>query len=325
MTDPLTRLLAERDWLLADGGTGTTLFDMGLSSGEAPELWNALAPERVRALYDGAIAAGSDIFLTNSFGGNAARLGHHDAGDAVGRLNRAAATIAREAAAAAGREVIVAGSIGPTGVLLAPFGRLSAATAAEMFEEQARALIDGGVDILWVETMSAPEELEAAAAAVARTGHPWCCTMSFDTDGRTMSGLGAPEMVALVEGLPVPPVAYGANCGVGAPDLLRTLAELAAAGPGLPLIAKANAGIPKLRGDRIIYDGTPDLMAEYAVLARDCGARIIGGCCGTGPEHLSAMRAALSTAPRGPLPDPATIEARVGPFTETPLRPGSSR
>lgn len=323
MTDPVTRLLAGRDWLLADGGSGTTLFGMGLSTGEAPELWNELAPDRVRALYDGAIAAGSDIFLTNSFGGNAARLSHHDAGDAVGRLNRAAAAIAREAVAASGREVIVAGSIGPTGVLLAPSGRLSAASATEMFEEQARALIDGGVDILWVETMSAPEELEAAAAAVARTGHPWCCTMSFDTDGRTMAGLAAAEMVALVEGLPVPPVAYGANCGVGAPDLLRTLIELAAAGPRLPLIAKANAGIPKLVDGRVVYDGTPELMAEYAVLARDCGASIIGGCCGTGPEHLSAMHAALLTAPHGPLPDEAAIETRVGPFTRTPLQPRS--
>ncbi len=321
MADLLTRLLADREWLLADGGTGTTFFNMGLSTGDAPELWNVLAPERVRALYDGAIAAGSDIFLTNSFGGNAARLGHHDAGDDVVRLNRTAAAIARAAAAAVEREVVVAGSIGPTGVLLAPSGRLSAASAAEMFEEQARALIEGGVDILWVETMSAPEELEAAAAAVARTGHPWCCTMSFDTDGRTMTGLAAAEMVSLVEGLPVPPIAYGANCGVGAPDLLRTLVELATAGPRLPLIAKANAGIPKLVDSRVVYDGTPDLMAEYAVLARDCGARVIGGCCGTGPEHLAAMREALAAVPRGALPDDAVIEARVGPFTRAPLRP----
>ena len=313
--DLLTQLLAEREWLLADGATGTTLFNMGLSSGEAPELWNEAEPEKVRAIYDGAIGAGSDLFLTNSFGGTAARLRLHEADDRVERLNRIAAEIGREAADAAGRPVVVAGSMGPTGEILEPAGSLSVETAAEMFEEQARGLIAGGADVLWVETISAPEELRAAALAVARTGHPWCCTMSFDTAGRTMMGVTATDMVALVEALPARPLAFGANCGVGASDLLRTVLGFAAAAPPLPVIAKGNAGIPKFVEGAICYDGSPALMADYAVLARDAGARIIGGCCGTQAAHLAAMRAALEAVPPGPAPDLETIAARLGAFS----------
>jgi 5-methyltetrahydrofolate--homocysteine methyltransferase len=313
--DLLSRLLAERDWLLADGATGTTLFGMGLTSGEAPELWNEEAPDKIRALYDGAIAAGSDLFLTNSFGGTAARLKLHEAEGRVERLNRIAAEIGREAADAAGRPVVLAGSMGPTGEILEPVGSLSIEAAAEMFEEQARGLIAGGVDVLWAETISAPEELRAAALAVERVGHPWCCTMSFDTAGRTMMGVTAADMVALVETLPVRPVAFGANCGVGASDLLRTVLGFAGAGPGLPVIAKGNAGVPKFVHGEVCYDGSPALMADYAVLARDAGARIIGGCCGTQAEHLAAMRAALDATPRGPAPALDTIAARLGPFS----------
>jgi 5-methyltetrahydrofolate--homocysteine methyltransferase len=311
----LDRLLATRDWLLADGATGTNLFDMGLEAGEAPELWNEREPARVRALYDGAIGAGSDLFLTNSFGGNASRLKLHEAEDRAYRLNRVAAEIAREAADAAGRPVVVAGSMGPTGEIMAPLGALTVEDAAAMFEEQARGLLAGGADVLWVETISAPDEFRAAALGIARTGAPWCGTMSFDTAGRTMMGVTAADMVALVSGLEHPPLAFGANCGVGASDLLRTVLGFRAAQPALPVIAKGNAGIPKFVEGHIHYDGTPALMADYAVLARDCGARIIGGCCGTTPAHLAAMRAALEATPPGPVPDLDTIAARLGGFS----------
>ncbi len=311
----LDTLLAGRDWLLADGATGTNLFAMGLEAGEAPELWNDTEPARIRALYDGAVGAGSDLFLTNSFGGNASRLRLHDADARVFDLNRIAAAIAREAADAAGRPVVVAGSMGPTGEIMAPLGPLSIEAAAEMFEEQARGLLAGGADVLWVETISAPDELRAAALGIARADAPWVCTMSFDTAGRTMMGVTPPDMVALVAELPNPPLAFGANCGVGASDLLRTVLGFAAAHPTLPVIAKGNAGIPKFVEGHIHYDGTPALMADYAVLARDCGARIIGGCCGTTPAHLEAMRAALEATPRGPTPDLDTIAARLGGFS----------
>ncbi|WP_095589287.1 betaine--homocysteine S-methyltransferase [Actibacterium ureilyticum] len=315
MTDALSRLFETRDWLLADGATGTNLFNMGLSSGDAPELWNVDAPDKIRALYAGAVDAGSDLFLTNSFGGNASRLKLHDAQNRVGELNRAAAELGREIADKAGHPVVVAGSVGPTGEIMEPMGALSYADAVEMFHEQAEALKEGGADVLWVETISAPEEYKAAAEAAARADMPWCGTMSFDTAGRTMMGVTSAAMVDLVEKLPNPPLAFGANCGVGASDLLRTVLGFAAAGTERALIAKGNAGIPKYVDGHIHYDGTPDLMADYAVLARDCGAKIIGGCCGTTPEHLRAMRAALETRPKGPRPTLDQITAALGAFS----------
>ena len=315
MADALSDLLAARDWLLADGATGTTLFNMGLSAGDAPELWNTDHPDRIRALYRGPVEAGSDLFLTNSFGGTAARLKLHDAQDRVRELNCAAAELGREIADSAGRTVVVAGSMGPTGEIMAPMGSLTHEIAVEMFHEQAEGLKEGGADILWVETISAPEEYRAAAEAAQRSGLPWCGTMSFDTAGRTMMGTTSADMVQMVARLHSPPLAFGANCGVGASDLLRTVLGFMAQGPELPVIAKGNAGIPKFVDGHIHYDGTPELMADYAVLARDSGARIIGGCCGTTPEHLRAMRAALETRPPGPRPTLEVIAAALGGFS----------
>lgn len=315
MSDALTRLLAERDWLLADGATGTNLFNMGLESGEPPELWNTDQPDKIRALYRGAVEAGSDLFLTNSFGGNASRLKLHNAQNRVGELNRVAAELGREIADAAGRPVIVAGSMGPTGEIMTPMGSLTHEAAVEMFHEQAEALKEGGADVLWVETISAAEEYRAAAEAARLVDMPWCGTMSFDTAGRTMMGVTSAQLSSLVEKLPNPPVAYGANCGVGASDLLRTVTGFAAAGNERPLIAKGNAGIPRFEAGHIHYDGTPELMGDYACLARDLGVRIIGGCCGTMPEHLRAMRAALESRPRGDRPTLEMIAERLGGFS----------
>lgn len=315
MPDALTRLLASRDWLLADGATGTNLFNMGLASGEPPELWNIDHPDRIRTLYRGAVDAGSDLFLTNSFGANASRLRLHGAERRVRELNRVAASLGREVADAAGRPVVVAGSVGPTGEIMAPMGSLTRESAIEMFHEQAEGLKEGGADVLWVETISAAEEYEAAAEAFRLAGMPWCGTMSFDTAGRTMMGLTAAAMVKMVSRLPHAPLAFGANCGVGASDLLRTLLSLAAAGPERPLVAKGNAGIPRYHEGHIHYDGTPDLMADYAVLARDAGATIIGGCCGTQPEHLRKMREALETRPRGERPTLDVIVEKLGAFS----------
>jgi 5-methyltetrahydrofolate--homocysteine methyltransferase len=317
MTDALSRLLADRDWLLADGATGTTLFNMGLMSGDAPELWNETEPDRIRTLYRGPVEAGSDLFLTNSFGGNASRLRLHGAEGRVRALNRIAASLGREVADAAGRTVVVAGSMGPTGEIMEPMGTLTHASAVEMFHEQAEGLKDGGADVLWVETISAPEEYRAAAEGARLAGMPWVGTMSFDTAGRTMMGMTSADMVAMVDRLAHKPLAFGANCGVGASDLLRTILGFSALGPELPVVAKGNAGIPKYHDGHIHYDGTPDLMARYAVLARDAGARIIGGCCGTTPEHLVAMRAALENTPPGTRPSLDDITGALGGFSST--------
>ncbi len=315
MTDALTRMLSERDWILADGATGTNLFNMGLSSGDAPEFWNVDEPGKIRTLYRDSVEAGSDLFLTNSFGGNASRLKLHGAQGRVHELNEAAAALGREIADKAGRPVIVAGSIGPTGEIFEPMGTLTHANAVEMFHEQAEGLKAGGADVLWVETISAAEEFRAAAEAAALAGMPWCGTMSFDTAGRTMMGLTSASLADLVEKLPNPPLAFGANCGVGASDLLRTVLGFFAQGTERPVIAKGNAGIPKYHDGHIHYDGTPDLMADYAALARDAGVRIIGGCCGTMPEHLRKMRTALETRPKGERPTLEAITQALGGFS----------
>lgn len=314
MTD-FRHLLATRDWLLADGATGTSLFNMGLQAGDAPELWNVDAPDKIRALYSGAVNAGSDLFLTNTFGGNAARLKLHNAEGRVRELNRVGAELGREIAEAADHEVVVAGSVGPTGEIMAPMGSLTHETAVEMFHEQAEGLKEGGVDVLWVETISAPEEFAAAAEAFALAEMDWCGTMSFDTAGRTMMGVTSTQLAKIVDDLPNPPLAFGANCGVGASDLLRTVLGFGATGTERPIIAKGNAGIPKYVDGHIHYDGTPDLMADYAVLARDAGAKIIGGCCGTTPEHLKKMRQALENREKSDPPSLDDISGALGGFS----------
>jgi len=311
MTDLLSRLLGARPWLLADGATGTNLYNMGLAAGDAPDLWCETQPDKVRELHRQMIAAGADLILTNSFGANASRLRLAGAEDRVASINMAAARLAREAVAESGRPVIVAGSIGPTGEIMAPIGRLTEAEAARLFTEQAEALKAGGVDILWIETVSAVEEMRAAARAAQAVGLPWCGMMSFEPGGRSMMGVSPPQLATLVDRLPYPPVAFGANCGTGPAELLLAISGFSAAGSERPLIAKPNAGVPRYQDGGLIYDATPEVMAEFAVLARDMGVRIIGGCCGTTPAHLAAMHDALTLRPGGPRPTSEAISSRL--------------
>lgn len=311
MTDRLTSLLAERPWLLADGATGSNLFERGLQSGDAPELWNAEHPERVALLQRAFVEAGADIILTNSFGGTRHRLKLHKAEDRVAELNQQAARISRTEADRAGRVVLVAGSMGPTGEILEPLGPLSFDAARDAFAEQALALAHGGADILWIETMSSVEETEAAVAGARVTGLPVVATLSFDTNGRTMMGITPSELAALHRKHHL--AACGSNCGTGPAELVACIVNLATASdPAAVLVAKANCGIPQFRDGEIRFNGTPELMAQYACLSLDAGARIIGGCCGTTPAHLHVMRQALEAHVRGSTPDLATIESRLG-------------
>ena len=314
MSNALSALLADRRVLLADGATGTTLFSMGLESGDAPELWNEDHPERIVALHQGFVDAGADIILTNSFGGTRHRLKLHHAQDRVYELNRKAAEIARGVADAAGRKVVVAGSIGPTGELLQPLGALTYEEAVEAFREQIEGLKAGGADVAWIETMSSPDEIRAAAEAAIAVGLPYLYTGSFDTAGRTMMGLAPADIHAVADGLPEAPLAVGANCGVGASDILSSLLDMAEARPDAVMVVKGNCGIPEFRGTEIHYSGTPELMADYVRLAVDAGARIVGGCCGTSCKHLAAMRVALDTHERGERPTVEEIAARIGPL-----------
>ena len=313
MSDLMQRLLAERPWLLGDGATGTNYFAVGLQTGDAPELWNIDHPERVADLHRAFIAAGSDIILTNSFGGTANRLKLHKAEDRVAEINRAAAKIARAEADAAGRPVVVAGSIGPTGDLFEPLGPLTMDDGIAAFAAQAQALAEGGADALWIETISSKEELAAAIAGAGTTGLPILCTLSFDTNGRTMMGITPAEVAGLAQSAAPLPLGYGGNCGIGPAELLVALANMReAAGPEDILVAKSNCGVPEWRDGAIVYQGTPELMADYARTALDIGARVIGGCCGTTPAHIRAMHAALQGYEPGPRPEIETIVARFG-------------
>ena len=312
------KLLGEKSTLLTDGATGTSFFAMGLQSGDAPELWNIDYPERVSRHYQAFVDAGSDLILTNSFGGTRYRLQLHKAEHRVAELNIAAASLLREVASKSDREIIVAGSMGPTGEILAPLGDLQAADAVAAFAEQALALQQGGADVIWIETMSSQEEVEYAVQGARQTDLPIVFTMSFDTNGRTMMGVGAADMMNLHQRLGVH--ACGTNCGIGASEVVAAILNLQASKPDGGddpiLVAKANCGIPEFIDGEIHYNGTPEIMARYATMARDAGARIVGGCCGTSPEHVAAMRHALDSTAPGPAPSIDDVRRELGDVTK---------
>jgi len=317
MTNRFIGLLTENAFLLADGATGTNYFAAGLQTGDAPELWNLEEPAKVRGLSRSFVEAGSDIILTNTFGGTRNRLKLHKSEDRLTEINLAAARLAREVADDAGRPVAVAGSLGPTGDLFEPLGPLTIEDATAAFAEQALALAEGGVDLLWIETISSTEEMTAAMAGAAKTGLPTLCTLSFDTNGRTMMGITPAQVAGLAQSLDPKPTGYGGNCGIGPAELLVALANMKeAAGATDILVAKSNCGIPEWVDGAIEYQGSPNLMADYARTAVDIGARIIGGCCGTSPEHIACMRAALDGYVAGPSPSIADIIEKFGPVSK---------
>ena len=313
-------LLARREALIADGATGTNLFERGLETGDAPELWNLDRSDLILDHHRAMIDAGADILLTNSFGGNRLRLALHGAAARAGEINRAAARLARRAADAAGRPVLVAGSMGPTGALMAPLGPLTWREAFEVFDQQAADLAAGGADIVWIETMSSKEEAAAAIQGAARgtlrqTGTaalPLVCTMTFDTNGRTMMGVTPQEAAVFFAANRPPLAACGANCGNGFGELVAAVAAMAAAGDGPVLVAKANCGVPYYTEGGIRYSGTPQAMQTYGRLARDAGARIVGGCCGATPGHIAALAAALADHRPRDRPSLEEIEAALG-------------
>ena len=315
MSGLLEELLAEREYLIADGATGTNLMGMGLPPGQAPDLWNVDEPKNVTRLHESFLEAGADIILTNTFGANRCRLGMEKAEDRTPEINEAGAELARAAKDGASRPVVVAGSMGPTGEIMEPLGPLTPERAEEVFTEQAEALARGGVDVLWIETIYAFEELRAAVAAAARTGLPVVSTMSFDTNGRTMMGDSPEEAAGFVQTLPTPLVAYGANCGVGPATLVDAIKGLGRGSKdGDVIVAKGNCGVPEMVGGEVVFRGDEGIMATYARLARDAGARIIGGCCGTSPNHLAAIVKSLKGYSPGGSPDDATIEQALGPI-----------
>ena len=279
--------------ILADGAMGTMLFDNGLEFGDPPEVWNLSHPEIIRRVHRGYLDAGSSIVLTNTFGGNRFRLSLHNLENRVDELNRTAAILLRSEVDAAGGNAVVAGDIGPSGQIMSPLGTLEFDDAADGFAEQARALVAGGADVLWIETMSALDEVHAAieGARSAAPGVPIIATMTFDTRGRTMMGVTPEQAAEALLGWDVD--AIGGNCGNGPDELVPVVAKMHAVAPDAVIVAKSNAGIPVLVDMRTVYGAEPDEMASRGVEFRDAGARIIGACCGSTPEHLTRMREAL--------------------------------
>lgn len=304
-------LLKARRVLVADGATATNLFCAGLESGSSPELLNVDNPDGIIANHEAMVMAGADIILTNSFGGTANRLKLHGAADRVSELNREAARLARRVADRAERNVLVAGSMGPTGDIMQPVGDLAHEDAVRVFREQALGLASGGADVIWIETMSSIEEAEAAIEGAGPAGVPLVCTMTFDTNGRTMMGV-TPEQAA-DHFATAPLAAFGANCGNGFGELVAAVAAMNTSRTCRhPLVAKANCGIPEYVDGAIRYSGTPELMGLYARLARDAGASIVGGCCGSAPKHIAAIRESLQGYSPGRAPALADIEATLG-------------
>lgn len=289
----LADLLAAGGAVAADGGMGTMLMSLGLKPGDTPELWNVERADDVRGIHRGYIEAGAQIILTNTFGGNRHRLQHRNLEDRVAELNRAAAGLARAEADGAEFPVAVGGSIGPSGKMMTPLGDLTHEDAVATFEQQAGALVEGGVDVLWVETMSDLNELKAAVEGCrkAAAGFPLVATMTFDTRGHTSMGVSTQAAVEAYEEMGL--LAFGGNCGNGPKEIEGVIQEMRNMSPDAVLIAKSNAGMPRMEGDRQVYDATPEVMAEHALRVRDLGARIIGACCGSTPDHISAMAKAL--------------------------------
>jgi 5-methyltetrahydrofolate--homocysteine methyltransferase len=279
--------LAAGETILADGAMGTMLQAAGLERGHAPEELNLTDPEKVLAVHRGYVNAGSEIILTNTFGGNRFRLEKYGLGDMVYEICRRASEIAREAG-----DVFVAGSIGPTGEFFAPVGKLTAEEAREAFAEQARGLADGGADLLVVETMSDLKEVEAAVQGARQTTDlPLVCTMTFQQRLHTVMGVTPSQAVAALTEWGI--AAVGANCGTGPQEVEQVLAQMKETAPQAMLVAKPNAGVPRLVQGRTEFDATPQLMAEYAERFARLGVTIIGACCGSTPEHIAAMASTL--------------------------------
>ena len=277
----------------ADGAMGTALIAAGLPPGTAPEAWLLTDPGRaaVAAVQQGHVRAGARLLLACTFGANPLRLADGPAAGRTAEVCRVAVEVAR---AAAGRDALVAGSIGPTGALLAPYGELDPGAAREAFAVQAAALAAAGVDVLWVETMADLAEARAAVegALAAAPGLPVVATLTFER-GRTLFGDRPVAVAAALADLGV--TAVGANCGAGFEAVLDVLPGLGEGAAGLPLVAKANAGRPFVGpGGEVAYPATAADAAAYAMRAVDLGALVVGGCCGTTAAHVAAIAAALA-------------------------------
>ncbi len=274
--------------LISDGAWGTLLQSKGLQPGECPELWNITHKETIYSIAKSYIEAGSDIILTNSFGGNPTKLKHYNLENRTYELNRAAAEISREAA---GDNHFVLGSIGPTGKFLM-MGEISEEEMFEGFALQVKALKDGGVDALCIETMSDLEEAKIAVRAAKEfSSINVACTFTFEKtlqgDYRTMMGITPAQMAIQIKEAGADII--GANCGNGFDQMIEIVKEIRSVDKTTPILVHANAGKPFYKDGQTLFLETPEYMASKLNLLIESGANIIGGCCGTTPEHIAAF------------------------------------
>lgn len=324
-TNPLASLLDEKGVLVADGGMGTSLFELGLQPGGTPEVWNVERPDLIAQVHRGFVEAGSDIILTNTFGGTRARLDLDGHGDRVEELNRAGVAVARAVADEVERQVIVAGSVGPTGALFEPFGELTHESAVAFFAEQVEALASAGADVIWIETMSSIEELAAAVEAANRTGLPVVTTMSFDTHGKTMMGVPPSVLAEWWRDSANDAAAVGANCGVGPADVVRAAKQIHDVAPEQVVVAKANCGVPQMIDGTLWYPTASESMSDYARLALDAGARIVGACCGSVPDHIAQIRAVVDDYEPAENFDDELVDSLLGGSTQSSTANSRSR
>jgi 5-methyltetrahydrofolate--homocysteine methyltransferase len=274
--------------LVADGATGTNLQMVGLLSGMSPEAWVIESPEKILALEQSFVDAGSDLILTCTFGGTRLRFKNTPYADRMPEVNRKAVELARKAASSRAG-VLVGGSMGPVGGLMKPYGPLSVEEVTAAYAEQAKALTEAGVDVLVIETQFSLEEAKAALDAARQAGDlPVVVSFSYDRGTRTMMGVKPEQVVKTFQPLGV--AVIGANCGTTLENMETIIKEYAAAAPGLPLWAKPNAGLPVLdENNNAVYTVTPEQMGAFAQKFVAAGARVVGGCCGSTPGHIAGI------------------------------------
>lgn len=281
--------------LVGDGAMGTALQNAGLTDGGAPELWNVEHPDRVAAVLKSYTDAGAQFVTTNTFGGTRPRLAMHSLEDRVHELNKAAAEVAREVVDANPHALFVFGDVGPSGELMEPMGTLTLESAKEIFSEQIRGLVDGGVDAILIETMSDLDEVRAVveAAHEVAPGMPVVATMSFDTNLRTMMGVKPATAIQEIAGMGVRVI--GANCGRGTDEMRVIAQEMADVKPeGVHILLTSNAGLPQLVGGEFVYTGSPEDYATFVSDMHKIGINAFAACCGSEPSHITAIAATLS-------------------------------
>ena len=293
--ESLSDRISKGEIVLCDGGMGTFLHEKGLAMGSCPELWCLDHPAEIKDIYNKYREAGSDMVECNSFGGSRYKLNQYGVGARTEEINKAAAALAREVA---GDTQYVLAPMGPTGAFMEPYGVETEEGFYDAFKEQAQALESGGTDAIIVETMTSLDEAAIAVRAAKENRNTVViASFTFDPegDGRYASMMGVTPQDFAARISKEHPDIVGANCGTGPDDMIEIMRQLRAELPKMPLMAMPNAGMPEVENGKTVYKETPEQLAEKVPALVDAGASVLGGCCGTGPAHIKAMRKKINS------------------------------